>query len=392
MTGDSYHIAFLSPNRGQIGEAYVIPRLARALAERGHRVDLLRAWDEWRDVDLGDSNLVRVVSLGSRRFLPVMPDISRFSSWASYRMRSALMAAAMMPGLVCYLRGERPDFMVARMQTMASIVGRALSRTETKLVLSMAGLPRSSGYRNFLWPRLYPHADAFVAPARSLALAASERARIDSDRFDVIPNPVIDQQLLRLAEEPLDDPWFGDPRHPTVLAVGRLTRQKDFATLVRAMALVRETSPARLVIIGQGEDEYRRLLERLRVELGLEDAVRLHGFDPNPYKYMRAADLFVMSSEWEGPGHVLIEAQAIGTPAVSTDCPAGPRDTLLDGEAGLLVPVGDPPAMAEAILESLTDRGRARRMADIGLHNRERYYPQNVAGQWESLLERISGS
>ncbi|MCZ6868506.1 MAG: glycosyltransferase, partial [Gammaproteobacteria bacterium] len=378
-----YHIAFLSPNRGQIGEAYVVPTLARALAARGHRVDLLRVWKEWEGVDLGvQNNPVRVVNLGTRRLLPVLPSVSRISSWANYRIQGALMAGAMMPGFVRYLRRERPDFLVARMQTMASIIAKGLSRNDTKLVLSMAGMPRSSGYRNFLWPRLYPRADAFVAPAESVAAVAAERANMDSDRFDVIPNPVISERVLSLSEEPVDHAWFGDPGHPLVIAVGRLTRQKDFPTLVRAMARVREKVPARLLIVGEGEGEHRGLIDGLTTELGLHDAVQLHGFDPNPYKYMRAADLFVMSSEWEGPGHVLIEAQALGTPAVSTDCPAGPRDTLLDGRAGLLVPVGDSEAMADAIIESLTNREAAQQRAEVGLKNRDSYFPEHVAARW----------
>jgi len=367
-----------------------MPTLARALAAKGHRVDLLRVWKEWEDVDLGEeTNPVRTVSLGTRRLLPVLPSISKVSSWANYRMQGALMAGAMMPGFVCYLRRERPDFLVARMQTMASVVAMGLSRSDTKLVLSMAGLPRRSGYRDFLWPRLYPHADAFVAPTRSVASVAAERARMDSDRFDVIPNAVISQRVLSLGEELVDHQWFGDPAHPVVVAVGRLTRQKDFLTLVRAMALVRKKISARLLIVGQGEGEHQDLIENLKIGLGLEDSVKLHGFDPNPYKYMRAADVFVMSSEWEGPGHVLIEAQALGTPVVSTDCPAGPRDTLMDGQAGLLVPVGDSEAMAIAIIESLMNRDAARQRAKVGLDTRDSYFPEHVAGRWEMLFDSL---
>lgn len=368
----------------------MIPTLARSLAATGHKVDLLRVWREWEDIDVGMvDNPVRIASLGTRRLLPALPSVARVSSWANYRIQGALMAGAMMPGFVRYLNRERPDFLVARMQTMAAVIAKGLSRSSTKLVLSMAGMPRSSGYRNFLWPRLYPRADAFVAPARSVALIAAERARMDVDRFDVIPNPVVSQRILTLGSEQVSHPWFGDPDHPAVLAVGRLTRQKDFPTLIRAMARVREKIPARLLLVGWGEGEHRGLIRNLTAELGLEDSVQLHGFDANPYKYMRAADLFVMSSEWEGPGHVLIEAQAMGTPVVSTDCPAGPRDTLLDGRAGLLVPVGDSQAMADAIIESLTHKDAARRRAQIGQTNRDNYSPERVAESWERLFDGL---
>ena len=86
---------------------------------------------------------------------------------------------------------------------------------------------------------------------------------------------------------------------------------------------------------------------------------------------------------------MLIEAQALGTPAVSTDCPAGPRDTLLDGRAGLLVPVGDSKAMADAIIESLTNREAAQQRAEVGLKNRDSYFPEHVAARWETLFDGL---
>ena len=128
MSSGPYHIAFLSPNRGQIGEAHVIPTLARSLAATGHKVDLLRVWREWEDIDVGMvDNPVRIASLGTRRLLPALPSVARVSSWANYRIQGALMAGAMMPGFVRYLNRERPDFLVARMQTMAAVIAKGLS-------------------------------------------------------------------------------------------------------------------------------------------------------------------------------------------------------------------------------------------------------------------------
>jgi glycosyltransferase involved in cell wall biosynthesis len=379
-------VAILSPYQGVIGEARAMPSLARGLASHGHQVELLRVWDEWEDADLGpDSNPVQVTDLGTRRFVPFMPDITSVSSWANWRLKMGLWSLGMMPGLVSYLRREQPDVLIARLLTMPAVIGKMLAKSPTRLIISMSGLPRHSTYRDFLWPRVHTHADGFVAPAESVARYSADMIGIPRERFHIIPNPVLDDETLERAEEPVDHPWFNVPEHPVVIAVGRLTRQKDFPTLFRAFARVREQIPARLMILGEGED--RADLTRLASELDLTPDLFMPGHVLSPLGYMKAADVFVMSSEWEGPGHVLIEAQAVGTPAVSTDCPAGPRETLLNGEAGMLVPVGDEVAMATAITKMLMDRETALTMAGMGLEHIDRFYPANVASKWSALIE-----
>jgi glycosyltransferase involved in cell wall biosynthesis len=386
----SKRIALFSPYLEHIGEARTVPALARALADRGYAVDLLRAWEEWDDADLGQTGQVRVVSLRTKRLVPVLPSIARWSRWANYRLQAGLVAAGMLPGMRAYLRREHPEVLVARMLTLPAIIGTALARTDTRLVLSMAGLPRSSGYRNALWPRLYGRADAYVAPVREVAAQAARLSEVPVERFHIIPNPVIEPGVLAAADAPLEHPWFTQRTGPVVLGVGRLTRQKDFPTLLRAFALVRREVPtARLVIFGEGEQ--RADLETLAASLGITEAVDLPGFEPNPYRYMRAADAFVMSSEWEGPGHVLIEAMAVGSPCVSTDCPAGPRDTLEDGRLGRLVPVADPPAMATAITGLLTHPDEARALGEAGRAAAGRFTPDAVGERWDALVRELVG-
>jgi glycosyltransferase involved in cell wall biosynthesis len=133
--------------------------------------------------------------------------------------------------------------------------------------------------------------------------------------------------------------------------MGRLTRQKDFPSLLRAFAKVRAERPCKLVILGEGGD--REKLERLARELGIDEDFYLPGFAPNPYKYLRRADLFVLSSAWEGSPNVLTEALALGIPVVATDCPSGPREVLDGGKFGPLVRVGDVDGLAEAMRQVL---------------------------------------
>jgi glycosyltransferase involved in cell wall biosynthesis len=151
---------------------------------------------------------------------------------------------------------------------------------------------------------------------------------------------------------------------PFLLSVGRLSAEKDFPTLLRALAMLRSRRPLRLLILGEGEK--RSELESLTASLGINEDVSLPGFEVNPFQYMARCAAFVLSSTWEGFGNVLVEALACGAQIVSTDCPGGPREILAGGKYGLLVHPGDPTSMAAAVdylLEHPLSRNRLRERA-----------------------------
>jgi glycosyltransferase involved in cell wall biosynthesis len=202
--------------------------------------------------------------------------------------------------------------------------------------------------------RLYPLADAIVAVSRGVADDVVAIAGVDPERVHVIANPVIRPGLAEGAEERPDHPWLRERDRPVLLAVGRLTRQKDFPTLLRAFARVLAERPVRLVILGEGED--RAALLRLAAELGVDDALDMPGFVANVHAWMAHADLFVLSSAWEGSPNALTEALYLGAPVVSTDCRSGPREILDGGRVAPLVPVGDDAALARAIVNTLHTR------------------------------------
>jgi glycosyltransferase involved in cell wall biosynthesis len=136
-----------------------------------------------------------------------------------------------------------------------------------------------------------------------------------------------------------------------ILSVGTLKEQKDHATLIRAFALLPMTLNAKLTILGEGG--LRSELEALVQQLGLQGRVALPGFEVDPYPWYQTADLFVLSSRWEGFGSVIVEALECGVPVVSTDCQSGPAEILENGRIGNLVPIQDPEALAASISEAL---------------------------------------
>jgi len=197
------------------------------------------------------------------------------------------------------------------------------------------------------------HADAVVGVSRAVAdglLAAG----LPSGKVHTIYDPTVTDEMFRLAGEQPTHKWLNPKRDRVILGAGRFTAQKGFDVLIRAFRTILGRIPdCRLVIVGDGPD--RGKLEGLVRDLGLAERVDLPGYTKNPYSFMKNADLYVLSSRYEGLAMTLIEAMALGTPVVSTDCPSGPAEVLDGGRFGTLVPVADHQALARAIVDALAD-------------------------------------
>lgn len=331
--------------------------LANGFAERGHAVDLVVvAADESAGVDLHPS--VRVVAL-EQSWRHLFEGLNR-----RINLRGLFTASAI-PALARYLRSERPDVLLsgASHVNLVAIFAHRLSKTNVSLVLRASNYP--SGNLRW-WPPfeqairrllrytlgiVYPWADHIIAVSQGVAYDVQRLTGLPNDRVTTIYNPVVGPDIARLAAEPVDHPWVADAQVPLILAVGRLTPQKDYPTLIRAFARVRAVRAAHLVILGEGRQRHK--LEKLVHEFGLDGDVALPGQVDNPFAWMSKAAVLVLSSAWEGLPGVLIEALACGCPVVSTDCPTGPREILEDGAIGPLVPVHDDRALAAAILKIL---------------------------------------
>ncbi len=173
----------------------------------------------------------------------------------------------------------------------------------------------------------------------------------DPGKIHVIHNPVVVDGFYPLSEQAVNHPWLTNRMMPVIVSVGRLAAQKDYPTLIRAFNIVRNARACRLLILGEGKE--RPAIEELIRDLGLQNDVDLPGFVKNPLAFIRKADLFALSSAYEGFGNVIAEALALGIPVVATDCPHGPSEILDSDQYGKLVGVGDVDAFAAAILEQL---------------------------------------
>jgi len=205
----------------------------------------------------------------------------------------------------------------------------------------------------FLMALEYPWADQVVGVSESVTDSLIDRFKFRIDHLSTIWNPVISKEFQNLVNQPVSHPWFEDKETHIVLSIGRLSVQKNYPMLLESIAEVKKTIPIRLIILGEGED--RVMLETLRKRLNLTEEVQFLGFVENPFPYLKHADLFVLTSLWEGLPTVLIEALAAGTPVVVTDSPGGSREIIEMAGMGRLVPVDDRKALVQSILEELSE-------------------------------------
>lgn len=325
-------------NRG--GVSVSLRRLANALAQRGLAVELMVARNACTPVWLASlDERVRVTPLG--------------------RLSRLALSLHLLVRLWC----EPPRALLVMDERAAQIAGaiKAWPGIAVDLWLS----PRnavSAPMRD--WPpqrrerrvaqmrRVHARARGVIPISDGLARDYCETLRVGPHKVHAIHNPVLDEPLMQLAAQPVE--WPGAPPAAgtaLIVAVGRLTLQKDFPTLLRAFAQLRIQHPARLIILGEGDQ--RLALQTLADELGIGADIELPGFRTNPYALLSQAQLFVLSSRWEGFGNVLAEALALGVNCVSTRCPHGPEEILDHGRHGALVPVGDAVALADAMLHAL---------------------------------------
>jgi glycosyltransferase involved in cell wall biosynthesis len=338
MTDSRGRIACFLATSGHSGVDRLAKNLLPGMAEAGYQVDLLKIRNHGPDLNRPLAPNLRVVEFKSKHVYTALPELIR------------------------YLKQYRPDVLFSdkdRVNRTALLANRLTGGQARVAVRSGTTVSRNLASRNHLdrflqrnsMRYLYRHADTILVPSEGAADDFADYIGIARSRISVVPSPIITPGFYQRLNEPLDHPWFKPGEPKVVLGVGELCRRKDFATLIRAFAQLKDRYDCRLMIVGEG-----RARERLEAEikrLDLEDRVALPGFVDNPYAYMRESGLFVLSSLWEGMAAVLIEALAVGTPVASTDCPSGPKELLGDQLGEPLAEPGDVTGLAEVMAKQL---------------------------------------
>lgn len=331
------NLTLLLPDLDCGGAQRVMLTLAGQFAELGHDVELIA---------LRAGGVLAAEIPAGIRLVELMPEHLagwRLAARALLALRRHLAAKRQTTAILASVTGANIVALLAAAGLPAGVRPRVVIRHEN------TGANLKRGLRDRVASHLYARADEIVTISEPAAEDLHGWLRVDSGRVHVIANPVDGDSLAEAARLPLDGPIAGDA--PMVLSIGRLTAQKDYPTLLRAFERLVQDRPARLVVLGEGED--RAALLALADALGIRDRVTLPGVVGNPYPWIAASDLFVLSSRWEGMPVALLEAIALGANIVSTDCRSGPGVLLAAGRFGRLVPVGDVAALAAAMAAAL---------------------------------------
>ena len=366
MTAQPSHVAFLLSDFALGGAERVMITLCNAMAARGIRCEmLLRKNAGPLAGELSDAVEITLLPASSRwRWMHALLKLANTSP----ELRSFLLArnppgfVRRLPALCDYLRTKQPDALLSTLtgNNLLAVWAAELSGVETPVVLREAinlladynqdGKTLPAGLPALLH-RWYPRADAIVCVSQGVERDLHTLVGEGLANTQTIYNPIDIDKIAALSTSDPGHPWLKASDEACLVALGRLEPQKDYATLLQAFAQLNAERPARLIVLGEGSE--RGKLTRLAEELGIADRIDLHGAVENPFQFLARADLYVMSSAWEGCPNALMEAMACGCRVVSTDCPSGPRELLQDGAIGPLVPVGDPQGLAAAMASAL---------------------------------------
>jgi len=312
-------------------------RFARALASRGHEVDLVIGWIDPAH-PLPDVAGINVIEFQERQVRSMLQPLRK------------------------YLLSARPDVVFSAEDHLNAVVLLAAITTQSRAKISCSSrvTPFDTYSKKLLSKRWVLKQVMRAVMWRADVLTCVSQGTVEeyrevfaSARHVCVYNSVDDAYSRSRIHEPVEHDWFEQKEVPVLVAAGRLAPWKGYAELIHAMKELSQRRPVRLMILGDGP--LRPQLQALVAELGLSDVVAFLGYVENPLKYFSRADLFVHSAHVESLGNVLIEAMMCGLTVVSTDCPTGPREILQGGKYGYLVAMRDPVAMAAGIEQALND-------------------------------------
>ena len=373
------NISFFIPSFEGGGAEKILIKLANKLSERGWNVEivLINVIGPYRDFVNGEINIYDLNS----NLHPYLKIFSLFK-------------------YLFYLYKNRPSLVLAALHSsnLIAVLGKILGPFKTKVIITVHS-PLSQEYyasktkirKLFRWLMkvamkiVYPLADRIIVVSNGIRIDLVDWLKIKSDNLIVIDAyPVLDAEFKEKLKQEVSHPWLLNKEFPIILAIGRLTQQKDFDTLLIAFnKFLKKYKDAKLIILGEGKERSR--LENNIRELSIDSSIQMPGFVNNPYIFLKNADLFVLSSRWEALPTVLMEALGCGTQIVATDCPYGPREILNNGKYGFLVQVGNDEQLAEKMSYAIKNP-----MDKSLLLERAKYYSAaRVAQIYENVIHEV---
>lgn len=274
---------------------------------------------------------------------------------------------------------------------IVTILASRFLRKNVRIIISEQNIPELTSLysklghlKSMLANFTYKKATKIIVVSYGIKKSLINKFKTSEINIHVIYNPFEIEKVVALSNSPIDFPVSDFGTVKKIISVGRLTKVKNHKLLIESFSILRQSIPAILLILGQGD--LKEELEKYTHYQGVSNYVYFLGFKDNPFAWMKNSDLFVLTSECEGFGNVIIEAMACKTPVISTDCPYGPGEIIESGKNGLLVPGNNKNILAESMAKLLSDGDLIKNIREEGFRTAQKYDIANIIPMYERVF------
>ena len=286
-----------------------------------YSVSILNAIGEWNEYKNSCKKNLFFKDLFEKDFTKLILKGGFIKSRISY----IFIFVVSLPKLLWIINKEKPDYLIIHLITSLPIFLSPFFNKKTKIILRLSGLPKLNYFRKMFWKLYSRKIYKITCPTQSTLKTIKESNIFDDNKIILLRDPIISVKNIKSTIHQKLDQKTQNQKY--ILGIGRLTAQKNFKLLLEFFAELNKKYPEyKLYILGEGED--RILLNSIINKHRLGSKAYLLGYQENIFKYLRHAECFILSSLWEDPGFVLIEAGAMNTNIISSNCPNGPKEII----------------------------------------------------------------
>ena len=282
-------------------------------------VDAIGEWDEYKNIIDKKIKIIKLSKINLKDYIPKNSFLkSRLSYiiiffWNFFKLKSLI-------------NNNKPDFLIIHLMTSLPIFLSLFLSEDTKIILRISGLPKVNLLRHLFWKIFANRIYKVTCPTKSTYDYIRKKKIFREEKMEVLCDPIIDLKEYRLKKiEKFNFEELKNKKY--IIGIGRLTKQKNFELIINFFKKIFNTYPnLNLVIIGEGEKKTK--LKKMSIKLGIEKRIYFLGYQKNVFKYLTRAECFILTSLWEDPGFVLVEAALAGVPIISSECPNGPKEII----------------------------------------------------------------
>ena len=340
---DKTHIYYWSPfisNVATVNAVLGSIKTLKTYSNQKYVPHIINAAGEWNkyNKELND-NGINIIKLSNSKII----DNSNYTGFFRSRLIYLYLFFILFIPLLRLLRKSPPDYLVIHLITPLPLLLNYIFNIKTKIILRISGLPKLNFIRKFFWKKTLKKIYHITCPTKSTTSYMQELKIISSEKISTLYDPILSTKIINKIKSKRTGFEFNN----FYLAIGRLTKQKNFKFLVEVFSEFLKTSDNNLIIIGEGEqrDSLQKLIEKKK----LKGKIILIGYKDNVFEYFEKSKCFILSSLWEDPGFVLVESAYMNTPIISSDCDNGPKEILGDGSNGILFKSNDKASLLDAL-------------------------------------------